>query len=164
MIYTDGHNCDIVSGLIIGHFSQYLKELQAIKCITNDCFTMVKWSKENIKKSNYNDMQNSTSVMVNISTNFSKANNHLHLHSLDVKQTTTLTSEPCLGQAQQCGGYGIPNFPSCIQFYFNHKNVNALQPCTSVTRMLLEILSRVRFPSVYTFNLLITYTTYILPL
>ena len=50
MIYTDGHNCDIVSGLIIGHFSQYLKELQAIKCITNDCFTMVKWSKENIKK------------------------------------------------------------------------------------------------------------------
>ena len=115
-MYTDGHNCDIVSGLIIGYFSQYLKELQAIKCITNDCFTMVKWSKENIKKSNYNDMQNSTSVMVNISTNFSKANNHLHLHSLDVKQTTTLTSEPCLGQAQQCGGYGIPNFPSCIQF------------------------------------------------
>jgi hypothetical protein len=49
-MYTDGHNCDIVSGLIIGHFSQYLKELQAIKCITSDCFTMVKWSKENIKK------------------------------------------------------------------------------------------------------------------
>ena len=106
-------------------------------------------------------------MMVNNFTNFNNANNSLPLHSLDVKQTTTYdvwNAGLYLGQAQQCGGVklvnGIPKFPPCIQFYFNHKHINALQLCTFVIRMLLEILSRDRFPSVFTFNLAIAYTAY----
>jgi hypothetical protein len=104
-------------------------------------------------------------MMVNNFTNFNKANNPLPLHSLDVKQTTTYdiwNAGPCLEQAQHCDGIklvnGISKFPTCIQFYFNHKNINGLQLCTFVIRLLLEILSRDRFPSVYTFNLAIAYT------
>jgi hypothetical protein len=49
----------------------------------------------------------------------------------------------------------VSNFISIIQISMGYNSVHF------VIRMLLEILSRDRFPSVYTFNLAIAYTAYI---